>query len=99
MNNIEVKGSDIFLNGNKVFLIIDSTIIQNIAEANLGRELTDVELECLDNFVFPSNATFELDNYLLDCIYTAVEGEKHIKKMRRNAIKKESFNNQPAQDF
>lgn len=87
MNNIEVKGSDIFLNGNKVFLIIDSTIIQNIAEANIGRELTEKELNCLDNDIIPSNPTFELDSYLLECINLAVE----TKSKRKSKISKPAF--------
>lgn len=99
MNDIEVKGSNIFLNGNKVFLIIDSVIIQNIAEANLGRALNDSELECLDNVVLPSNPTSELDNYLLDCIYTVVDGEDRIRNEPRNAIKKESFSSPSVKDF
>jgi hypothetical protein len=87
MNNIEVKGSDIFLNGNKVFLIIDNTIIQNIAEANIGRELTEKELNRLDNDIIPSNPTFELDNYLLECINLAVE----TKPRRKNKGSKPAF--------
>jgi hypothetical protein len=87
MNNVEVKGSDIFLNGNKVFLIIDSTIIQNIAEANIGRELTEKELNRLDNDIIPSNPTFELDNYLLECINLVVE----TKSKRKHKISKPAF--------
>jgi hypothetical protein len=87
MNNIEVKRSDIFLNGNKVFLIIDSTIIQNIAEANIGRELTEKELDHLNNDIIPSNPTFELDGYLLECINLAVEA----KSKRKNKGSKPTF--------
>ncbi|MDQ5957164.1 MAG: hypothetical protein QG614_139 [Patescibacteria group bacterium] len=99
MNNTELKGKDIFLNGKKVFLIVDINQIQNIADINHGRDLNEEELDYLLNYVIPTNETFELESYLLECINTAILSKSRKKNKEKISANEESFGNSIPTDF
>jgi hypothetical protein len=59
-------------NNNEVFIVVDTSIVQQIAEANLDRQLTKEELSRFED-VLISEGLSEIDDFIFRCIWMAVE--------------------------
>lgn len=69
MNNTQTD------NKNEVFIVIDTDIVQQIAEANLDRHLTKEELSRFED-VLVSQGISEIDDFIYNRIKMVVDDEE-----------------------